>query len=132
MADENLVSKKAPAKTAGAFSLDHSNIDGAELALVFRIGFCFERDLLAFLQLLEAFALNGGEVDKDITTAIVIGDEAVALFGIKPFNSTVQHSENLPHFEFTQGNGALPRVIQIVLRFAVVNITQIDKKVNNK
>ena len=76
--------------------LDDSDIDSAELAIVLGIRLCFEGDLLAFLQFLEAITQDRGEVDEDIAAAVIVGDEAVALFRVEPFDSTVQHSENLP------------------------------------
>ena len=44
-----------------------------------------EFDLLAFVQVAETFALDGGVVDKDIRT-VLTSDEAVALAGIEPFD----------------------------------------------
>jgi hypothetical protein len=46
-----------------------------------------EFHLLAFLQVLEAFASDGGEVDKDIGTTFAL-DETEALGAIEPFNRT--------------------------------------------
>lgn len=78
---------------------DDRDVGSAKLAGVLGVGFRLKGDLLAFFQLFKAIALDGGEVNEDIAASIVIGDEAVALFGIEPFNSTIQHSENLPHFK---------------------------------
>ena len=50
--------------------------------------FDIELDLLAFLQVLEAFALDRGEVHKDIIAAIA-SEEAVALRPIEPLDCTV-------------------------------------------
>jgi hypothetical protein len=47
-----------------------------------------ELDLLAFLQVLEAFALDRREVDKDIIAAVA-SEEAVALRPIEPLDCTV-------------------------------------------
>ena len=47
-------------------------------------------------QLLKAFALDGGEMNENIAAAIIVGNKAIAFFGVKPFDSTIQHSENLP------------------------------------
>jgi len=47
-----------------------------------------ELDLLAFLQVLEAFALDRGEVDKDII-ATIAGEKAVALRPVEPLDCTV-------------------------------------------
>jgi len=46
-----------------------------------------EFHLLAFLQVLEAFALDGREVDENIRAAFTL-DEAETLCTIEPFNRT--------------------------------------------
>ena len=45
----------------------------------------FEFDLLAFIQVAETFALDGGVVDKDIR-AILTSNEAVALAAVEPLD----------------------------------------------
>jgi len=47
-----------------------------------------ELDLLAFLQVLESFALNGGEMNENVRAALTL-EEAVALRSIEPFDCTV-------------------------------------------
>ena len=47
-----------------------------------------ELDLLAFLQVLESFALNGGEMYEDIRPALAL-EETVALCSVEPFDCTV-------------------------------------------
>jgi hypothetical protein len=47
-----------------------------------------ELDLLAFLQVLETFALDGGEMDEDIRAAFAL-EKAVAFRSIEPFDCTV-------------------------------------------
>src|SRR5688500_927492 len=47
-----------------------------------------ELDLLAFLQVLEAFALDRREVDKDVIAAIA-SEKAVALGPVEPLDCTV-------------------------------------------
>src|SRR5215469_3134254 len=49
-------------------------------------------DLLAFLEMADAGALDGGDVDEDILPAILRLDEAVALRGVKPFDRSDCHS----------------------------------------
>jgi hypothetical protein len=46
-----------------------------------------ELHLLAFLQVLESIAADGGEVDEDIRTAFAL-DEPEALGSVEPFNRT--------------------------------------------
>jgi len=69
------------------------NVHCAELA-VFRVDLCFKSDLLALVQGLEAFALNGREMHENIVAACIIGDEAVTLFCVEPLNCTVVHDWN--------------------------------------
>ena len=52
-----------------------------------------ELNLLAFFQVLETFALNGGEVDEDIRAAFA-SEESVALASVEPFDcagDTLRH-----------------------------------------
>ena len=65
--------------------LDHDDI--ARLKALGSL-FDIELDLLTFLQILEAFALNRREVDKDIIAAIA-SEEAIALCSIEPLDCTV-------------------------------------------
>jgi len=44
-----------------------------------------ELDALAFGQALEAMTLDGGEMHEHIVTTVILGDEAKALFIVKPF-----------------------------------------------
>jgi hypothetical protein len=83
-------------ETVGQKSGD-ANVDGTHLFVVLGIGLYFVVDLLAFFQLLEAFTLNGGKMDEYIATAIIVGDEAVAFFGIEPLDSTAEHVGYLLH-----------------------------------
>jgi hypothetical protein len=53
----------------------------------------FEFDAVAFVQCFEAFALDDGEVDENILASLVLGDEAEALFIIKPFDDALSHDE---------------------------------------
>jgi len=51
--------------------------------------------LVAFVKDLEPILLNGGEMDKDITS-IISGNEPVALLLIKPFDTTFGHYNSPP------------------------------------
>jgi len=53
----------------------------------FGAGVDIEFDFLAFVQVLEAITLNGGEVDKNIGAAIA-SDEAEPFGSIEPFDCT--------------------------------------------
>src|SRR5699024_8092469 len=88
-AEKRRIMQKAPAaETAGAFQFsqkaDLHDVCRAELA-VLRVGLGLKRDLLALVERLEAFALDGGEMHENVLAALVVGDEAVALFCVKPF-----------------------------------------------
>ena len=68
---------------------DH--VDSAELAGILGIGLGVVGDLLALSQGTEALGLDGGEVDEHVAAAVVVGDEAEALFVVEPFDSAVIH-----------------------------------------
>jgi hypothetical protein len=83
--------KKSPAREASGISFGHgwggylandNNVAGLGTlgALLNR-----EFDLLAFIQVFEAVALDGREMDEDILAAIA-SDKAVALGAIEPFD----------------------------------------------
>jgi hypothetical protein len=61
--------------------------DQSHIAGLWALGTLFhcEFDLLAFFEVLEAFTLDGGEVDKDVRAALT-GDKAVAFASIEPFD----------------------------------------------
>lgn len=61
-----------------------------ELA-VLRVSLGLKRDLLALVERLEAVALNRGEMHENILAALIVGDEAVAFFCVKPFYCTITH-----------------------------------------
>ncbi len=67
-------------------------IDRAEFCTVFGIGFGVKRDLLTFGKGLEAVNLNCREMDKHIIAAVIVGNEAVALFSIEPLHCSGVHS----------------------------------------
>jgi hypothetical protein len=51
--------------------------------------------LVAFVKDLESILLNGGKMDKDITS-IISGNEPIALLLIKPFDTTLGHYNSPP------------------------------------
>jgi hypothetical protein len=51
--------------------------------------------LVAFVKDLESILLNGGKMDKDITS-IISGNEPIALLLIKPFDTTFGHYNSPP------------------------------------
>ena len=57
----------------------------------------FELYLIAFIEGLESFSLNGGEVNEDIIS-VVSGNEPIALLLIKPFYFTFGHYNSPPFF----------------------------------
>jgi len=65
-------------------------VDDDDVAGLKTLGALFnsELDLLAFLQVLEAIALNGREVDKDIRAALA-SEKAVAFGPVEPLDCTV-------------------------------------------
>jgi hypothetical protein len=46
---------------------------------------------LAFSQRLKAFTDDRREVNKHVAAAVIVGDEAITLFSVEPFNSSGQH-----------------------------------------
>src|SRR5262249_28474891 len=52
-------------------------------------------DLLALVQAVEACTLDGADVDEDVLPALLRLDEAEALGGIEPLNSTSWHLDRL-------------------------------------
>jgi len=63
--------------------------------LAFGAGRDVETDSLAFLQGLEALALNCGKMREEILTAPVGGDEAEALGIVEPLDGTCCHVLNI-------------------------------------
>ena len=72
------------------------HVDSAQLAGILGIGLGVVGDLLALSQGAEALGLDGGEVDEHVAAAVIVGDEAEALFVVKPFDSTVIHVNEPP------------------------------------
>src|SRR6185436_1529328 len=75
----------------GDFCQSHSRlVEDDDVGSLKTLGALFncELDLLAFLQVFETFALNGGEVYEHIRAALT-GDEAVTLGPIEPLDCTV-------------------------------------------
>ncbi|CAO3306057.1 hypothetical protein METHP14_230001 [Pseudomonas sp. P14-2025] len=81
--------KKAPALGRG-FSKSGAGSDRLNLVSLhaFLALDCFEGDLLAFFQALEAVAFDSAEVNEEIRTAFW-GDEAVTFFVIEPLDGTL-------------------------------------------
>ena len=67
------------------------HVDSAELAGILGIGLGVISDLLALSQSTEALGLDSGEVDEHVAAAVIVGDEAKALFVVEPFDSAVIH-----------------------------------------
>ena len=51
--------------------------------------------LVAFVKDLKSILLNGGEMDKDITS-VISGNEPIPLLLIKPFHTTFGHHNSPP------------------------------------
>ena len=91
-----LIAKKIPrSQGSGALAqvklLSH-HIDGAKLARILGIGLGVVSDLLTLGQSAETLGLDSGEVDEHVAAAIIVGDEAEALFVVKPFDCAVIHN----------------------------------------
>jgi hypothetical protein len=85
------VSKNPRDENPGDFCQSHSQlVEDDDVGRLKTLGALFncELDLLAFLQILETIALNGGEVYEYICAALA-GDEAVTLGSIEPLDCTV-------------------------------------------
>jgi len=76
-------------------SLGNADVDRAQLAAVFRVGFGVVGHLLALFQRFIAFALDGGKVHENVVASVVVGNEAKALLSVEPFDSTVIHNQYL-------------------------------------
>jgi hypothetical protein len=87
---------------SGILVSDSQLLDNDDVARLkaLRALFDGELDALSFLQVLETFALNGGEVDKDIIAAIA-SEEAIALRSIEPLDCTV---DTFRHFCLLMAN----------------------------
>jgi hypothetical protein len=66
-------------------SLQHLNIGCPDFAAVLWILFNVIRYLLTFRQRLVSVCSDGGEMNKDIVAAILVGYKSEAFFGVKPF-----------------------------------------------
>ena len=75
------------------YELDLADVGSLELAVL--AGGDVKLDSLALVQGLEAVHLNLGVVDEQIV-AVLTRDEAVALVGVEPLNSTLSH--DVPFF----------------------------------
>jgi hypothetical protein len=74
-------------------ALEGTYVNSSELSRVLGIGLGLELYLLTLGQILEALAEDSGEVYENIVAAIVIGNEAVALSGVEPLNSSGIHGK---------------------------------------
>jgi hypothetical protein len=91
--------------------------------------FDVELDLLAFLQVLEAFTLNGGEVDENVRAAFAF-DEAVAFCSVEPFDYTV---DTFRHFCLLVARKKFWRVlIGYCIGAASTAVKQIGLRMNRK
>lgn len=72
-------------------SLQGTNIGSAELAAVLRVGLGVEGNLLALVEGLVAVYLDSGIVDENVVASVVVGNEAKALFRVKPFDCACVH-----------------------------------------
>jgi hypothetical protein len=80
--------KKESHFSAGLFGAD-KKLEHYDVSSLQTLGAFFDGELhlLAFLQVLEAFALDGREVDENIGAAFAL-DETETLGAIEPFNRT--------------------------------------------
>ena len=76
-----------------------------------------EVDPLVLLQAAEAVSLDSGVVNEDVGGAVVWGDEAVTLVGVKPLHGALSHV--LSPTETIFGNhGRVSRVAATACRFS--------------
>jgi len=77
--------KKKPRETRGFFCLVHH----CDVGRLRSLGTLFdsEFDLLSFLQVTEPIALNGGEMDENVLSALAL-DKAEAFVTIEPLDGT--------------------------------------------
>lgn len=68
-----------------------TNVDSAQLIGVLGIGLGLKLNLLALGEVLEALDLDGREVNENVVAAVVVGNKAIALTGVEPFNSSAVH-----------------------------------------
>jgi hypothetical protein len=85
---------KQAAFTAGRGSMQPFNPDGRDAAFALLQG---EAHALTLVQFAQASMLHGADMDKDIISAFIRRDEAIAFSGIEPFYNTGQHSHIRPH-----------------------------------
>jgi hypothetical protein len=81
--------RKEPRFSAGLFFVVGSELQNYNVSGLQTLGAFFDGEfhLLAFLQVLEAFALDGREVDENIGAAFAF-DEAETFCAVEPFNRT--------------------------------------------
>src|SRR5215831_8870915 len=63
----------------------------------------FERDLLTFLERLEALHLDRGEVREEVFTTAIRGNEAEALRVVEPLHSSCCHVLSIPQVRDVSG-----------------------------
>ena len=76
---------------SGLNSANDYHVRGTFLGGVLGIIFHIERDLLAFVQGLETFDLDSGEMHKNVISTFVVSDETITLLRVKPLNCTLIH-----------------------------------------
>ena len=81
--------KKSPAISRGSFYVNYIELHRYDVAGLGSLGALLncELNLLAFLQVAVAIALNGGEMDEYVLAAFAL-DEAEALVTVEPFDRT--------------------------------------------
>jgi hypothetical protein len=63
------------------------------------VGHEFERDLLAFAEIVQAGLLNSADVNEGVLAAVIRLNEAVAFFVIEPLHSSVGHVLVFPYLD---------------------------------
>jgi hypothetical protein len=88
--------QKPPAFRRGlvvsCLKLDNLNVYRTQLAAVFGILFGFVGHFLTLVQGFVSFTNDGREMNKDILAAIIVRNEAIPFFRVKPLNCTVIHA----------------------------------------
>src|SRR5262245_13578943 len=84
------------------------------------VGNDVEGDLLAFLQLVEAGALDRADVHEDILAAILRLDESVALLGVEPLHGSLGHGDLVFHWYVSESHARHgPGCLEILGRSSV-------------
>ena len=89
---ENPIGRGSPDGIDGGKAVSINLEIDSRLLAVALVALGVEGDLLAFPQVGEASALNGGDMDEHVFTAALQLDESVALLAVEPFDCACCHN----------------------------------------